>query len=851
MVRKSTKSAQANTGFSLLANTVLGLPTPRKFDSERQLVRVAPDVPQPPTLAIPQPQYFALVPTHGSRDQFQLCASPAPINSVNTSPAITRVATPQPIAPQLPERLQHAGLNQTSLSGRVPGSSLMPTPAGDSLVVTFRLPTADHDRHAGRNLSRSRSRERRHGNHESFTARHICAGCGKIRSASYHYRHSLVPGQMLQASFCRRCLKDITSEETDVSGEDGDRRKEREGKSHRSSERRSRSKRNSSSGSYEASNKSRRSRHQSGQHRRMSASSDGSGRESLHDGHGRRKAQRKRKSRRHQSFDSSSPSVAEDIGRNRRRSTTDMHLATDKIRRRLRIRISEESSPERIRHSVEADEIRHSSKADPLHSHTHESFANFRAPNSRPDMHESERSRSRSRSRISPSRARHFVADEMAHYSAADHRHRRSISPPFNQRVRYREHKNDETEEGKVDGYHRTYRHVAEDFPSDMEQASPMVLTSPRRSHHQSRRTGSYIAYRSPTSDSRSHAQAPEFRRHSAQQMRSPRVRNGFDHSSSDSPPGTRPVRRQHSLSRQPVRCFTLEDHDIDVPFRRTTPISVSTPRQARRGQPSSWDSNIAQAGSRHVNFATGPPQDFSEQRRRRRRSPSNTRGRCPLSRSPARRFSPRRARSGGFGGGAGRSQPTGVDGGDTHGFGNSRIRELEESEEERETESSLPPPRRNMSMPHNVERQEYVNFPYTEYTVMGPRPVVVPALTAAPPGPRRRMPSPSKVASSPRIEASQGWTSEEGVLERERSRERAAWEWEQRGRMIDRRAHDDPHDADMELSDIMHDVRLAPHENVNDLGRVSGRTASGEHGRRTIYSGRTRDGSTYRSARV
>lgn len=848
MVRGSTKSAQASTGFSLFANTVLGLPTTRKVDSERRLIRVAPDVPQPPTLAIPQPQYFALVPTHGSRDQLQLCASPAPIHSVNSSPAIKRVATPQPIAPQLPEGPQRAGPNQTSLSGRVPGSSLMPTPADNSLVVTFRLPTTDHDRHAGRNLSGSRSRERRHGKHESFTTRHVCAGCAKIRSASYHYRHPLVPGQMLQASFCRRCMKDITSEETDESGEDGNRTKERDGKSHRSSEPRSRSKRNSSPGSYEASNKSRRSRHQSGQHRRMSASSGGSGRDSVHDGHGRRKAQRKRKSRRHQSLDSSSPSMAEDIGRDRRRSMTEMHLATDESRRRLRIRISEESSPERIRHSVEAHEIRHPSNADPLHLHAHNSFASFRAPNSHPDMHDSERSRSRSRSRLSPSRARQLAPDETAHYSVTDHRHRRSMSPPFHQRVRYREHNDDETEEGKVD--HRTYRHVGEVFRSDMAQAPSMVLASPRRSHYQSRRTGSYVAYRSPTSDSRSHAQAPEFRRHSAQQMRSPRLRNGFDHSSSDSPPETRPARRQPSLIRQPKRCFTLEDHDIDVPFRRTTPISVSTPRQARRSQPSSWDSNIAQAGSRHVNFATASPQDFSEQRRRRRRSPSNTRGRSPLSRSPSRRFAPGRARSGGFGGEAGRSQPTGVDGSDTHSFGNSRIRELEESEEEREIESSPHPPRRYMSMPHNVEEQEYVNYPYTEYMVMGPRPVVV-ALTAVPPGPRRRTPSPSKVASSPRIEASQGWTNEEGVLERERSRERAAWEWEQRGRMIDRRAHADPHDADMELSDIMHDVRLAPHENVNDLRRVSGRTSSGEHGRRKIYSGRTRDGSTYRSARV
>ncbi|KAI9809028.1 MAG: hypothetical protein M1825_002317 [Sarcosagium campestre] len=43
---------------------------------------------------------------------------------------------------------------------------------------------------------------------------HVCAGCGKIRSSSYHHRHPIPSGGAPPApDFCRRCVKEVTSSE--------------------------------------------------------------------------------------------------------------------------------------------------------------------------------------------------------------------------------------------------------------------------------------------------------------------------------------------------------------------------------------------------------------------------------------------------------------------------------------------------------------------------------------------------------------------------------------------------------------------------------------------------------------
>ena len=43
--------------------------------------------------------------------------------------------------------------------------------------------------------------------------KHTCAACGKFRSARYHYRHPLAPGETPKPTFCRKCVKQHTSSE--------------------------------------------------------------------------------------------------------------------------------------------------------------------------------------------------------------------------------------------------------------------------------------------------------------------------------------------------------------------------------------------------------------------------------------------------------------------------------------------------------------------------------------------------------------------------------------------------------------------------------------------------------------
>lgn len=45
------------------------------------------------------------------------------------------------------------------------------------------------------------------------STKHTCAACGKFRSARYHYRHPLAPGETPRPTLCRKCVKQHTSSE--------------------------------------------------------------------------------------------------------------------------------------------------------------------------------------------------------------------------------------------------------------------------------------------------------------------------------------------------------------------------------------------------------------------------------------------------------------------------------------------------------------------------------------------------------------------------------------------------------------------------------------------------------------
>ena len=53
--------------------------------------------------------------------------------------------------------------------------------------------------------------------------KHICAGCGRIRSKKYHHDHPLKEGEKPEPDFCRKCQKDSSS--TDSGGESRERMK--------------------------------------------------------------------------------------------------------------------------------------------------------------------------------------------------------------------------------------------------------------------------------------------------------------------------------------------------------------------------------------------------------------------------------------------------------------------------------------------------------------------------------------------------------------------------------------------------------------------------------------------------
>jgi hypothetical protein len=58
--------------------------------------------------------------------------------------------------------------------------------------------------------------------------KHICAGCGRIRSKKYHHDHPLKEGEKPEPDFCRKCQKDSSS--TSSGGSRERRTKEKEKK---------------------------------------------------------------------------------------------------------------------------------------------------------------------------------------------------------------------------------------------------------------------------------------------------------------------------------------------------------------------------------------------------------------------------------------------------------------------------------------------------------------------------------------------------------------------------------------------------------------------------------------------
>lgn len=48
---------------------------------------------------------------------------------------------------------------------------------------------------------------------QNASSKHTCAACGKFRSARYHYRHPLAPGETPRPTLCRKCVKQHTSSE--------------------------------------------------------------------------------------------------------------------------------------------------------------------------------------------------------------------------------------------------------------------------------------------------------------------------------------------------------------------------------------------------------------------------------------------------------------------------------------------------------------------------------------------------------------------------------------------------------------------------------------------------------------
>lgn len=48
---------------------------------------------------------------------------------------------------------------------------------------------------------------------QNAPSKHTCAACGKFRSARYHYRHPLAPGEIPRPTLCRKCVKQRTSSE--------------------------------------------------------------------------------------------------------------------------------------------------------------------------------------------------------------------------------------------------------------------------------------------------------------------------------------------------------------------------------------------------------------------------------------------------------------------------------------------------------------------------------------------------------------------------------------------------------------------------------------------------------------
>jgi hypothetical protein len=138
--------------------------------------------PTPPAYAVPFPAMVAFQPSQQATGQF-----PPHVN-----PHLGPPYSPQPFPGQgLPFPTQPPGISRPP-----------PLPLGARIISPPRLPTADD-------------------------LKYKCSICGQFRSARYHYKHPIPPGQLPGKTICRKCREEATDSEERTSSESADERKHR------------------------------------------------------------------------------------------------------------------------------------------------------------------------------------------------------------------------------------------------------------------------------------------------------------------------------------------------------------------------------------------------------------------------------------------------------------------------------------------------------------------------------------------------------------------------------------------------------------------------------------------------
>ncbi|RDW60176.1 hypothetical protein BP5796_11782 [Coleophoma crateriformis] len=230
LVMARQKHDRSASAMNLLGEA-FGLNTTRVVRRRPPSLECEKTVPVYKTLPSPQRHYYPT--NYASPDPIQAVSSPILLYPANTIQVVA-IAPPQ-LLPFLPRRISIQTINSQAASEqcRVIGEDLAQLHLLDAHYRTYVAKNEDKIpiENAGEKqipCTTAVTDQQDSSKTTTTITKHVCAGCGRLRSRKYHHNNPIQSGEQAKQTFCRKCQKDPSSTSSDDNDQVEKRRKNKQ-----------------------------------------------------------------------------------------------------------------------------------------------------------------------------------------------------------------------------------------------------------------------------------------------------------------------------------------------------------------------------------------------------------------------------------------------------------------------------------------------------------------------------------------------------------------------------------------------------------------------------------------------